>query len=411
MVKMDLKDAYRIVPVHPQDQYLLAITWEGYIYVDRCLPFGLRSVPKIFSAVADSFTWALYCRGIRYVMHYLDDFLLIGPPGTNEASSAAELATRTFEHLGVPIALDKTEGPSTCITYLGIVVDTNALQLRLPEPKLRRVQLLLQEWWDKRSCTRKELERLLGHLSHAAIIIRPGRIFLRQLFSLLPQAPRPNHFVRLNNQVRADLRWWRHFLQAWNGVALFPAADSSVHVYSDASGSFGCGAYETRSGWFQLRWPASWAAIEISAKEMIPVVAAAAIWGSSWAGRRVVFHVDNMAVVKVVQCQAPKDPLLTHLSRCLCFYAAMYHFNFTAEHIVGSENTAADALSRNNLPLFSELFPQVAHSPVPHPIESLLLHHPPDWTSQSWINTFVSSLTRASLHQQLHHTVQVSGDT
>ena len=361
LVKIDLKDAYRIVPVHPHDHHLLAISWEGAFYIDRCLPFGLRSAPKVFTAVADTLAWCLHCEGVGYVMHYLDDFLLIGSPRSGEASTALEIATRTFQSIGVPVASDKTEGPSTCIVYLGIVIDTMSLQLRLPEPKLQRVQLLLQEWLDKRSCTRRELERLLGHLSHAATIIHPGRIFLRQLFNLLPQARRPFHHVRLNRQARADLRWWQHFLQAWNGIAFFPAMEVSVHIYSDASGSFGCGAFNPQSEWLQLQWPAS--------------------WGHSWGGCRVLFHVDNLAVVSVLQRQAPRDPLLTHLSRCLCFYAALYHFEFSAVHIAGGQNTAADALSRNNLSLFSLLFPQVSHSPVSPQVASLLLHHPPDWSS------------------------------
>ena len=67
MVKMDLKDAYRMVPVHPHDQHLLGISWQGSIYVDRCLPFGLRSAPKIFTAVVDALAWALFCRGITHV--------------------------------------------------------------------------------------------------------------------------------------------------------------------------------------------------------------------------------------------------------------------------------------------------------------------------------------------------------
>ena len=41
LVKMDLKDAYRSVPVHPDDQYILAVSWDGAVYVDRSLPFGL----------------------------------------------------------------------------------------------------------------------------------------------------------------------------------------------------------------------------------------------------------------------------------------------------------------------------------------------------------------------------------
>ena len=66
---MDLKDAYRMVPVHLEDQHLLAISWEGQTYVDRALPFGLHSAPKIFSAVADAVAWVLFFQGgIRFFL-------------------------------------------------------------------------------------------------------------------------------------------------------------------------------------------------------------------------------------------------------------------------------------------------------------------------------------------------------
>ena len=44
----------------------------------------------------------------------------------------AELASATFDHLGVPVTTNKTEGPSTCVTFLGIIVDTATLQLEAP---------------------------------------------------------------------------------------------------------------------------------------------------------------------------------------------------------------------------------------------------------------------------------------
>jgi len=50
LVKADVQEAYCTVPVHPQDQSLLGVQWNGCIYVDRMLPFNLRSAPKIFSA-------------------------------------------------------------------------------------------------------------------------------------------------------------------------------------------------------------------------------------------------------------------------------------------------------------------------------------------------------------------------
>ena len=41
LVKIDLKSAYRILPIHPADRVLLGISWEGQVYLDGCLPFGL----------------------------------------------------------------------------------------------------------------------------------------------------------------------------------------------------------------------------------------------------------------------------------------------------------------------------------------------------------------------------------
>ena len=116
----------------------------------------------------------------------------------------------------------KTEGPSHCITFLGILIDMNAFELRLPAEKCQRLQSLLQSWSTRKSCMRRELESLLGHLSHIASIVHPGCTFLRQLFSLLHLARAPNHFILLNAGARADLKWWKCFLQNWNGSSFFP---------------------------------------------------------------------------------------------------------------------------------------------------------------------------------------------
>jgi hypothetical protein len=45
--KPDIKEVYRMVPLHPEDWLLLGIQWQGAFYIDTRLPFGLRSAPKI----------------------------------------------------------------------------------------------------------------------------------------------------------------------------------------------------------------------------------------------------------------------------------------------------------------------------------------------------------------------------
>ena len=394
LVKLDIKDAYRIIPIHPADYHLLGIMWRGKTYVDRALPFGLRSAPKIFSAVADFISWVLHECGIKHQLHYIDDFLLLGAPDTQEAAEALSLITQIFQSLGIPIALHKTEGPATALGFLGILIDTDAFELRLPADKLARLQETLQMWVNKRACTRKELESLLGHLSHAATVIVQGRTFLRQLFNLLALDRAPHHFIRLNAGAKADLLWWRTFLQDWNGTSFFPAVGPSTEVVSDASGSYGCGAFSLSHGWFQLQWPDSWSSTNIAAKELVPVVIAAALWGKEWKGRCACFRSDNMAVVDILKSRTSKDHLLMHLLRCLVFYAAFFRFQFVAEHVPGVLNTAADAISRNNTSLFVSLVPQVPRVAIPQSLVDLLIHKRPNWGSRDWTRLFSLSLTR-----------------
>lgn len=78
MAKIDIKSAYRMIPVHPADRPLLGWKWEGQVFVDSALPFGLCSAPKIFTAVADVIEWCFRQAGVQYVDHYLDDYIVLG---------------------------------------------------------------------------------------------------------------------------------------------------------------------------------------------------------------------------------------------------------------------------------------------------------------------------------------------
>ena len=158
LVKLDLKDVYRIVPVHPADYHLLGIKWKGHTYVDRALPFGLRSAPKIFNAIADLISWVLTCQGVTSHLHYLDDFLLFGEPNSQQGQQSRTVTLLTLESLGIPVATHKTEGPTTMLTFLGILIDSHTFELRLPAEKLARLQEMTRQWSQRHVCTRRDLE-------------------------------------------------------------------------------------------------------------------------------------------------------------------------------------------------------------------------------------------------------------
>jgi len=68
-----------------------------------------------------------------------------------------------------------------------------------------------------------------------------------------------------------------------------------------------------------------------------------------------------------------------------------------AEHIPEVYNTLADALSRNNLPIFHSQFPQADNHPI-HITEVLVdLMSRPDWTSQHYQDKSVEQYFSAGL--------------
>ena len=270
-------------------------------------------------------------------------------------------------------------------------MDTDRLQLRLPAAKLERLLSELQQARGRRTLTKRELQSLTGLLQHASTVVRPGRAFLQRLYALQSVGSTPNHNVRLNSVARADIVWWLMFVSRWNGISMLhnPREDEAdIIVQSDASGNWGAGAIWPPF-WFSFEWPRQLSSSSIQVEELLPVVAATALYGKYWTGKLVVFSVDNQAVVIIINSNHSREAHLMHLVRLLVFYACHYNFWFRAEHSPGKKNTLADALSRNNVSYFLSQVPQVSHCPskVPPPLLALLSLEVA-WTSTPWMELF-----------------------
>ena len=78
LAKTDIKSAFRIIPIRPADYNRLSIYWRGNYYYDRCLAMGLASSCKTFEALSTAVQWIAQSKlGISYMLHLLDDFLII----------------------------------------------------------------------------------------------------------------------------------------------------------------------------------------------------------------------------------------------------------------------------------------------------------------------------------------------
>ena len=188
-------------------------------------------------------------------------------------------------------------------------------------------------------------------------------------------------------------------------------SNPDVTLTSDASGSWGCGAFYANS-WFQLQWPAASIDYHITVKELLPIVIAAGIWGAQWANQSVVCRCDNEAVVHIINTGTSKDPTVMCLMRCLYFIVAKFDMILSAVHLAGSANGLADALSRNHLEKFfanhPQANPQASH--IPAPLLNLLIHTKLDWISPSWSKTFSSIFSQPSQATQCAPTLAAIDD-
>ena len=207
MVKLDIKSAFRLCPVRPADHHLLGMRWQGQYFFDRVLPFGLRSAPCIFNCLAEAIEWIAKQEGVTHIHHYLDDYFFAGTPGSAQCAQHLHTLTTLCGSLGVPLAEEKLEGPTTCLEYLSILLDSASLEARLPPDKLQDTHSSLELWLGRTQSTKQELLSLIGTLSFAAKVVPAGCTFLRRTIDLSTTADSLQAAIPFSEPFQLDLQW------------------------------------------------------------------------------------------------------------------------------------------------------------------------------------------------------------
>lgn len=383
MFKMDIKHAFRVLPIKPSQWFLMGFQWEGLYFIDFRLPFGLRSSPGIFTRFADAVCWILQnVYHLPYTIHYADDYFFVALY-PNSAVKDFSLAIKAFEDLGIPIASEKTIPPTTRLPFLGIIIDSSDLSMCVPEDKKSEVMDLLTKWNNRKKCTKTELLSFTGKLSVICRVVKPGRIFLRRLYDLTKNVKAGHHRIYLNEQSRGDVRWWMDFLPDWSRSTIIPESyeilDSDLRLFTDASKLGFGGVYGSQ--WIQGRWPIGMSAlntgkaIDIDYLELFAIYAACATWGHLWAGKRIVICTDNLPITDVWQAGSSKSKPIMSLVRQTFLTAANNQFSLSLKYIPGKRNTAADLISRFQVDEFKEVVPEADTHPTVLPPHVVKLMH------------------------------------
>jgi len=143
LIKRDLADAFRHIPIALQNRWLMGFHWKGVYYVETCLSFGLRTAPYLFNLFAEALHWLLsWFLPTALLAHYLDDFIDV--VRATDAHGAAQFRSgwdTLTSFLGFKRNAAK-DGEGTSLECLGIQIDTLAMKATLP-PKKREKAILL----------------------------------------------------------------------------------------------------------------------------------------------------------------------------------------------------------------------------------------------------------------------------
>ena len=247
------------------------------------------------------------------MLHYLDDFFTARAANADDCMNNLTAMLSLCKKINAPVKSSKVEGPSTSLTFLGILLNTTTMEASITQ---ERKQVLLSELAHlryRRNCTKRALLSLIGKLSFGCKVLPAGRIFLRRLVDLGTMVPKLHYHLPLTAETKLDLQWWLNFLPQWSGKSLILQSNwfhsDSMQLYTDASGTQGWGAYWS-GRWLQHRWSPAQHLMNIAWKELFAILPAVHSWGTHWIRQKIVFHCDNQAVVDIWEKGTTRDPIL-----------------------------------------------------------------------------------------------------
>ena len=379
LAKTDIKSAFRIIPIHPDDRHLLGFKWDGKYYFDNCLPMGCSSSCQLFELFSTALHWIMEVSMPHVgIVHVLDDFLFVTPD-----YDSCLLTLNTFldicRDIGVPIADEKTVGPDQCLPFVGIQLDTHEMQASLPQDKVDKFLGLIDLFMTKKSITLTQLQSLCGMLNFACGVIAPARAFSRRLYDLGIGISKPYYKIKLSQEVKKDLEMWRLFLLQYNRRTFLLdyifLSNQHLKLYTDAASTIGFGGI-FGDLWFGGLWSQQCLRLNIALLELYPICLALHLWGHLLRDKCIHIFTDNMAIVHVLSSCTSKNKSIMILVRKFVLVCMKFNILVRVSHYPGALNQISDAISRNQVHIARGLQPSLAADPAWIPLH---------WTLDKWL--------------------------
>ncbi len=347
--KRDLRRAYRQIPVDPRDYRYLGYRWNGQWMVDTVLAMGQRNAAMACSRTTEAVMY-LHSEEGYFGTSYLDD--LIGVSIPEKGAEAYNSLGRVLEELGLEENKAKACPPSTVQVVLGVEINTSELTVSIKSERLIELKELCVVWERKRKSTKRELQSLVGKLCFVVKCVRQSRVFLNRMLHTLRSMSIHQKSVSLSTSFKKDLRWWKKYVERFNGVSFIPPIVWSKPDFFFSTDSYltGCGGI-CENEYFHARYPdfIMEQNLRIHQLELLAVLVGVRLWGYRYPGMKIQIFCDNDAAVTVINSSRTTDQFMGSCLRELWLEVCNYKFELRAVHLPGEENRLADWLSRWDL--------------------------------------------------------------
>ena len=239
LCKVDLKDAYFCIPIHPDHRKFLRFIHEDQMLQYRSLPFGLASGPRLFTKIMKPVIALLRRIGVRLVI-YLDDILLL-----NQSQDGLQKDRDTLlwllHNLGWLINWKKSVlDPSQHLEFLGLTIDSIKMEITLSETKVAGIKQKCSNLLGRQTVSIQELASLIGTLNATVEAVIPASLYVRelQMFQTKCLLKSPKNFqtmVALSKVCEEEITWWIHQLDQWNGKQIRMSVNPDLTIETDAS--------------------------------------------------------------------------------------------------------------------------------------------------------------------------------
>ena len=180
--KVDISRAFRHLRIDPGDLDLLGLKHDSY-YLDGSLAFGFRHGSFFFQKYSDAIRFIMKKFGFPNLLNYIDDLVYIGLP--SEIGASYQCLLDLLQQLGLEISRKKLVAPCTAAICLGILVDSVNRTISIPDKILREIVEICQVWRTKTTCSKTQLQSLLGSLLYITKCVPPARFFLNRMLQVL----------------------------------------------------------------------------------------------------------------------------------------------------------------------------------------------------------------------------------